>query len=85
MRLLPKEDPLRLDVGQAYCESAGYLNLAVLVISDELNSLGFSEQVEGAHSITMPLINEKSFSPQRKRHNQFAGGYHPPSYKPMFS
>jgi hypothetical protein len=84
MRLLPKEDPLRLDIGISHCESAGFLNLAVLVVSDELNSLGFSEQVEGAHSITMPVINEKALSPQRKK-NIFNSGYHPPPYRPTFS
>jgi hypothetical protein len=62
-----------MDIGVSYCETAALINFCTIIIADELNALGFSEQVgtKGTELqwISMAVIAQKVGSPLKKKHS----------------
>ncbi len=90
-RVYPTEDAMKVSYGRCYCDTAYLINLSTNIIADDLNSLGFSEQVEGKPWISMTVIVEKVPSPKKPSNPMYDKGYKvppytkSPAYQPYFS
>jgi len=72
-KLMKGEDAHKIDIKNVVNEVSTHLNLAMVVVGDELNFLNYSDREEGEPFIELQIINRKNFD-YKTPHREFTTG-----------